>query len=68
MARDILCFAMQNLKDYRIVGHVHDEVIIEVPKEVTVEEVNSIMSQTPNWAKGLLLNADGYECDFYQKD
>lgn len=68
MARDVLCFAMQNLKDCRIVGHVHDEVIIEVPKEVTVEEVNLIKSQTPNWVKELLLNADGYECDFYQKD
>lgn len=68
MARDILCFAMDNLRQYAIVGSVHDEVIIEVQQEVTVEEINSIMAQAPAWADGLLLNADGYECQFYKKD
>lgn len=68
IARDILCFAMQSLRDYRIVGHVHDEVIIEVPRKVEVSEINEIMARTPEWAKGLILNADGYECEFYQKD
>ncbi|MEX1534617.1 DNA polymerase [Enterococcus sp. C47] len=68
IARDILCFAMQSLMDYRIVGHVHDEVIIEVPRKVEVSEINEIMARTPEWAKGLILNADGYECEFYQKD
>lgn len=68
MARDILCFAMSNLCQFRIVGSVHDEVIIEVQQEVTVEEINSIMDQAPTWADGLLLNADGYECKFYKKD
>lgn len=68
MARDILCFAMNNLRQYDIVGSVHDEVIIEVEPNVTVEEINSIMAQTPTWADGLLLNADGYECLFYKKD
>lgn len=68
IARDILCFAMQSLRDYAIVGHVHDEVILEVPQEVTVEEINNIMARTPEWADGLILNADGYECEFYQKD
>lgn len=68
IARDILCFAMQSLRDYRIVGHVHDEVIIEVPRIVEVSEINEIMARTPEWAKGLILNADGYECEFYQKD
>ncbi|HAC1825790.1 DNA polymerase [Listeria monocytogenes] len=68
IARDILCFAMENLRKYRIVGHVHDEVIIEVPMESKVEDICQLMSQTPKWAEGLLLNADGYECEFYQKD
>lgn len=68
IARDILCFAMQSLRDYAIVGHVHDEVILEVPQEVTVEEINNIMARTPEWTDGLILNADGYECEFYQKD
>ncbi|HFU3862586.1 TPA: DNA polymerase [Streptococcus suis] len=68
MARDILCFAMDNLRQYVIVGSVHDEVIIEVESSATVEEINGVMAQTPTWAEGLLLNADGYECLFYKKD
>ncbi|EAG3226882.1 hypothetical protein B6L06_05115 [Listeria monocytogenes] len=68
MARDILCFAMQTLKNYRIVGHVHDEVIIEVAQDSKVDDICALMSQTPKWAEGLLLNADGYECNFYMKD
>lgn len=68
IARDILCFSMQNLRNYRIVGHVHDEVIVEAPRDVRVEEINTIMSRPPSWAEGLILDADGYECDFYQKD
>lgn len=68
MARDILCFAMQTLKNYRIVGHVHDEVIIEVTQDSKVDDICRLMSQTPKWAEDLLLNADGYECNFYMKD
>lgn len=67
-ARDILCFAMKNLKDKRIVMHIHDEVVIEAEKETTVKEISDIMGQTPPWAEGLLLRADGYECEFYKKD
>lgn len=68
IARDILCFAMQNLRHYDIVGHVHDEIIFEVDKSIKVEEICQQMSVSPSWAKDLLLNADGYECEFYQKD
>ena len=68
ISRDILAYAMNTLKDYRIVGHVHDEVIIETPPEVSVESVCELMGQTPPWVPGLLLRADGYECDFYKKD
>lgn len=68
ISRDILCYAMQTLQDCAIVGHVHDELIIECQKEVSVDLVCEQMGQTPPWADGLLLRADGYECDFYKKD
>ena len=68
ISRDILAYAMNTLKDYRIVGHVHDEVIIEAPAEVSMNDVCELMGQTPSWVPGLLLRADGYECDFYRKD
>ena len=67
IARDILLYAMQNLSAYHIVAHVHDEVIIEADQDVTVSEICNMMGQTPAWAEGLLLRADGYECDFYMK-
>lgn len=67
ISRDILCYAMKSLKDYRICAHVHDECIIECPKDETVDHVCEIMGQTPPWTPGLKLNADGYECSFYMK-
>ncbi len=67
-ARDILCYAMQTLKNCAIVAHVHDEVIIEADKRMSVEAVCEQMGRTPPWAKGLALRADGYSCSFYQKD
>ena len=67
VSRDILAYAMQTLKDYRIVGHVHDELIIEVGPEVSVEDIGRMMSRTPPWLPGIELQADGYECSFYQK-
>lgn len=70
-SRDLLAEAMKRLdkKGFAIVAHVHDEVICEVPVgESSVEEVCSIMSESPPWSEGLPLDADGYECDFYQKD
>lgn len=67
-ARDILCYAMQTLKNCAIVAHVHDEIIIEADKRMSVEAVCEQMGRTPLWAKGLLLRADGYSCSFYQKD
>jgi DNA polymerase len=50
------------------VGHVHDEMIIECSKEMSLEKVCEQMGETPPWIKGLLLRADGYECEFYKKD
>lgn len=69
-ARDILAEAMIRLNraGYRIVMHVHDEAVIEAPEQTSLEDICSIMGQTPVWANGLLLRADGYVCDFYKKD
>ena len=68
VSRDILAYAMKNLSDRYICGHVHDELIIECPMGTTVEEIGNIMGQTPPWLPGLNLRADGYECRFYRKD
>ena len=71
IARDILAESMMRLHKagYRITMHIHDEVVLEVQDDVSsVEEVCRIMAITPNWAKDLPLNADGYECKFYKKE
>ena len=68
ISRDILCHAMQTLRYMDIVAHVHDELIIECDKRVSLPVVCKQMARTPPWAKGLLLHADGFECMFYQKD
>ena len=69
ISRDILCFAMQQLSNYRVVAHVHDECIVECAQDTTVEEICSLMGTVPPWAEGLILRADGYECPgFYMKD
>jgi len=68
ISRDLLCSAMRNLRDCDIVAHVHDELIIDAPPEMRVEDISARMSKTPAWAEGLLLRADGYECEFYRKD
>lgn len=70
IARDILCHAMLRLDKagYKIVMHIHDEVVIEAPTASSLEDICFIMGQTPVWAGGLLLRADGYVCDFYRKD
>lgn len=68
ISRDILCYAMQRLSYCFIVGHIHDEIIIECSKEMSLEKVCEQMGETPPWIKGLLLRADGYECEFYKKD
>ena len=67
-ARDLLFYSMQTLSQYFIVGHIHDEMIIECPKDTKLEEICQQMARTPDWANGLLLRADGYACQFYKKD
>ena len=69
-SRDILAEAMLRLDahGYKIVMHVHDEVVIEAPADASLAEISAKMSLSPAWAKGLLLRADGYVTDFYRKD
>lgn len=68
VSRDILAYAMKSLKDCRIVGHVHDEVIIEADMDASVQEICERMGRTPEWLPGICLRADGFECGFYMKD
>ena len=68
VSRDLLCYAMQNLSDQQICGHVHDELIIECPENTTVENISSLMSKTPDWMPDILIRGDGYETKFYKKD
>ena len=70
LSRDILCYSMRKLdeKDFDIVMHVHDEVVLEVPIEISVQDICALMGHTPPWAQGLLLRADGFDCNFYKKD
>lgn len=68
ISRDILIYAITTLKNCSIVAHVHDEIIIESDKRMSLRAVCEQMSRVPPWAKSLLLNADGYECTFYKKD
>ena len=72
IARDILTHSMQILEaaGHKIVMHVHDEVVIDHPitSGVSVEEICEVMATVPDWAKGLPLDADGFECSYYRKD
>jgi len=67
ICRDLLANAMLNLREYQIVAHVHDEVVLEVPMETSMEKVCEIMGRTPPWLPGIELRADGFEAQFYQK-
>ena len=67
-SRDILCYAMRTLHCCSIVMHIHDEVVIEADRRMSLQAVCDQMGRTPPWAKGLQLRADGYETDFYKKD
>ncbi len=70
-ARDCLAVAITRLEasGLPVVFHVHDEVICEVPEgRSSAAEVAAIMGGAIDWAKGLPLKADAYECDYYKKD
>lgn len=67
-SRDILCYAMKTLRCCSIVMHIHDEVVVEADRRMSLQAVCDQMGRTPPWANGLQLRADGYETDFYKKD
>ena len=67
VSRDILAYAMRTLSHCFICGHVHDELIIECSPDVSLDTVCEQMERTPPWIPGIELRADGYECNFYQK-
>lgn len=68
ISRDILMYAIRTLSHCFIVGHVHDELIIECSPDVSLEAICEQMGRTPEWIPGLILRADGYETEFYKKD
>lgn len=68
VSRDILCNAMKTLRHCFIVGHVHDELIIECSPNVDLKAVCEQMGRSPSWMPDILLRADGYETQFYKKD
>lgn len=68
VSRDLLCFAMRNLSHCFIVGHVHDELIIECSPGVSLDAVCAQMSRSPDWMPDILIRGDGYETSFYKKD
>lgn len=68
ISRDILCYALRTLSHCFIVGHVHDELIIECSPKVNLDAVTQQMSCTPSWLPGINLSADGYTTVFYRKD
>ncbi|MDK7142905.1 DNA polymerase [Gleimia europaea] len=72
VARDLLVHGMHNVANagHQIVMHVHDEIVVDEPVEsgASVEQICRLMSSLPDWADGLPLDADGYECNYYQKD
>ena len=66
ISRDILCYAMRNLREKNICMHIHDELVIE--GQENLEEICEVMGHTPPWAEGLNLRADGYLTPWYKKD
>ncbi len=72
VARDLLVHAMTLVAQagHKIVMHVHDEIVIDEPEDsgFTIADACQLMTTPPDWAAGLPLDADGYECDYYRKD
>ncbi len=68
ISRDILCYAMKTLRNCFIVGHVHDELILECDPRVDLKAVCEQMGRSPDWMPDILLRADGYETPWYRKD
>lgn len=63
----LLCFAMRNLSNQQICGHVHDELIIECPEDTDVSSITSVMGRSPDWMPDILISGDGYATPWYKK-
>ena len=70
IARDCLAVTLKRIAalGLQVVFHVHDEVIIDAPKETTVDQVCRIMATPIPWAPGLILKGAGFESEYYMKD
>lgn len=68
ISRDILMNAIRTLSHCFIVGHVHDELIIECSQKADLNAICEQMGRSPSWMSDILLRADGYETEFYKKD
>lgn len=70
IARDCLAETLRRIEQLglQVVFHVHDEVIIDAPMEVTVEQICDLMAEPISWAPGLLLKGAGFESSYYMKD
>lgn len=69
-SRDLLAEAMRRLENTGnpVVMHIHDEAVIDAPKDSSLDTIVNIMTEVPSWAGGLILNAAGFVGDFYKKD
>lgn len=71
-ARDCLAEVMKRVSSlgYKIVMHVHDEIIVDVPNEDkdAPAKITAIMGEPISWALDLPLKGETYETDFYKKD
>lgn len=70
IARDCLAETLKRIaaKGLQVVFHVHDEVIIDAPMDVTVDEICGLMAEPIPWAPGLILKGAGFESQYYMKD
>lgn len=70
VSRDLLVPAMFNLeaKNYPVVMHIHDEVVVEVPKGFgSLDEVEKTVEVIPKWAAGLPIKAEGWRGERFRK-
>ena len=68
ISRDILMNSITNMKDLFICGHVHDELLIECKKDISLTDMCNVMAVAPTWMQDIRLTADGYVTEFYKKD
>lgn len=70
VARDCLAVTLDRITDrgLQVVFHVHDEVIIDAPMDISVDDICGLMAEPIPWAPGLILKGAGFESSYYMKD